>query len=88
MATIISLIFVGILLEIVNSLMLKLTIKEFTKNKKTFLILISFFTRMLMIAIVFYIFLDKKWENAILMLLGLTISKIFFIILTKLNLRK
>ncbi len=77
------LVFIGIMLGIFNSIALKYTIKIFLNLKSLSIIFISFFIRIFIVCLVFYIFLNNSWKNAALMLLGLTISKIFFIIYEK-----
>lgn len=79
---------VGILLGIFNSLAIKWTIEKFVKYKQTSLIVISLFFRMLIICSVFLIFMGGKWKNAVIMLLGLTISKIFFILRERKDVKK
>ena len=76
--------FIGIFLGIFNSLAIKITIRFYLKTKKIQLIFFSFFLRMIVICAVFYIFLNQNWRNAVIMLIGLTISKIFYIIYNKL----
>ncbi len=79
------LLLIGIFLGIFNSLALKLTINIYLNTKNTFIIFLSFFLRMFFVCIIFYIFLDKNWMNAVLMLIGLTISKLSFIIYNRMN---
>ena len=79
------LIFIGMLLGFLNSIALQFTIKIFLKIKSIAVIIFSLFLRLFLVCIVFYVFLNKNWKNAVLMLLGLTISKVFFIIYNRLN---
>ena len=79
----IFLIFIGLMIGILNSLALKWTIKKILEKKSVAVAISSLLIRLFVIATVVYIFLDKKWQNAIFMLIGFTIAKIFFIILTK-----
>lgn len=80
---IVILVSIGILIEILNSLALKWTVKKIVEYKNAGIAVFSFFTRMAVICTLFYYFMDGSWKNAVFMLLGLTISKIFFIILEK-----
>ena len=77
------LIFIGILIGTLNSLALKWTIKKIIEHKNTGIAVFSFFIRMSIICAVFYYFMNNNWKNAVFMLFGLTISKIFFIILER-----
>ena len=79
----IFLIFIGLMIGILNSLALKWTIKKILEKKSVAVAISSLLIRLFIIATIVYIFLDKKWQNAIFMLIGFTIAKIFFIILTK-----
>lgn len=79
----IFLIFVGLVVGVSNSLALKWTVKKILEKKSVAVAISSLLIRLFVIATVVYIFLDKKWQNAIFMLIGFTIAKIFFIILTK-----
>ena len=79
----IFLIFVGLVVGVLNSLALKWTVKKILEKKSVGIAISSLLVRLFVIATVVYIFLDKKWQNAVLMLIGFTIAKIFFIILTK-----
>lgn len=79
------LVFIGILIGILNSLALKWTIKKIVEYKNAGIAVFSFFIRITIICVLFYYFMKNNWKNAIFMLLGLTISKIFFIILEKKN---
>ena len=79
----IFLIFIGLMIGILNSLALKWTIKKILDKKSIAVAISSLLIRLFIIATIVYIFLDKKWQNAIFMLIGFTIAKIFFIILTK-----
>ncbi|MDR0423485.1 MAG: hypothetical protein LBH46_02735 [Rickettsiales bacterium] len=78
-----KLLLVGLLLGIVNTLVLKLTIKKMTSMKKYYLFFVSFFCRMFFIGTVFYIFLDKSYLNAIFMLLGFSVAKFIFLLKEK-----
>ena len=79
----IFLIFIGLMIGVLNSLALKWTIKKILDKKSIAVAISSLLIRLFIIATIVYIFLDKKWQNAIFMLIGFTIAKIFFIILTK-----
>lgn len=74
---------IGILIGILNSLGLKWTIKKIVEYKNSGIAAFSFFIRMAIICILFYYFMNNSWKNAVFMLLGLTISKIFFIMLER-----
>jgi hypothetical protein len=88
MTKIISLILIGMLLGILNSIALNWTLKKFVRTKQISVIVISHVIRIFFITFIFYIFLDGNWKNPLFMLFGLTISKLFFIILTKLKINK
>ena len=81
----ILLVLIGFIVGILNSLGIKWTIKKVVQYKNSTIIFLSFFIRMTLIFTVFYIFLDSNWRNAIFMLLGLTISKIIFILKERKN---
>ena len=79
----IFLIFIGLMIGILNSLALKWTIKKILDKKSVAVAISSLLIRLFIIATIVYIFLDKKWQNAIFMLIGFTIAKMSFIILEK-----
>lgn len=81
----IFLIFIGLMIGILNSLALKWTIKKILEKKSVAVAISSLLIRLFIIATIVYVFLDKKWQNAIFMLVGFTIAKIFFIILAKIQ---
>lgn len=81
----IFLIFIGFAIGFLNSLAIMWTAKQIVKNKNTFIVVPSLFFRLALICLMFYIFLDKNWKNALYMLIGLTISKISFIIFEKMR---
>ena len=74
------LIFIGFMVGVLNSIGIRWTIKKLVENKNSAIVVLSFFVRMTLICLIFYIFLDRNWKNAVFMLLGLTISKIIFIL--------
>lgn len=82
---IIILVFLGALIGMFNSLAIKWTIKKVLKYKNPGIAVLSFFIRMVIICLLFYFFMNSNWKNAVFILFGLTISKIFFIILEKKN---
>lgn len=81
----IFLIFVGFIVGTLNSIALKWTIKKMLVKKNVSIAMSSLFIRLFIICFVFFIFLDKRWQNALYMLAGFTIAKIFFIILEKIR---
>lgn len=81
-------ILIGFIVGVLNSLAIMWTAKQIVKLKNTFLIVPSLFFRLMLIAIIFYCFLDNNWKNAAYMLIGLTISKVLFIIIEKKRVKK
>lgn len=81
----IFLITLGFIIGTLNSIAILWTAKQIVKHKNTFIVIPSLFFRLGLICLMFYIFLDNNWKNALYMLLGLTISKISFIIFEKMR---
>ena len=82
------LILIGCILGCLNAVGIYLTIKLLLKYKNSSFVILSFSIRMIIISIIFYIFLDNNWKNALYMIIGLTISKIIFITYNKLSMKK
>lgn len=74
------LILVGFVVGFLNAIGIRWTIKKLVETKNSAIVVLSFFLRMIAIFVIFYAFLDNSWKNAIYMLIGLTISKIIFIL--------
>jgi hypothetical protein len=76
----IKLIIIGVILGFANSYLIERSIKTLIQKKKKHLFIFGFLFRITFICLVFYIFLDKNFLNAIYMILGFTIVKIGYIV--------
>lgn len=79
----IFLLLIGFMMGIFNFVGLKITLKKFVETKKISIIMLSFFTRITLICIVFYLFLNKSWTNAVFMIIGFIIAKYSIILFDK-----
>ena len=79
----IFLLLIGFTMGLFNFLGLKITLKKFVETKKISIIMLSFFTRITLICIVFYLFLNKSWTNAVFMIIGFIIAKYSIILFDK-----
>lgn len=84
----IKLIIIGLMLGILNGFALKFTVNLILKYKSPAIAVLSLLIRMSILVAVLYCFLDAKWQNALYMLIGLTIAKMFFIIYEKITIKK
>ena len=81
----IFLLLIGFIMGIFNFLGLKITLKKFIATKKISIIMLSFFVRIITICIVFYLFLNRSWINAVCMVAGFIIAKYSIILFDKLK---
>lgn len=81
----IFLLLIGFIMGLFNFLGLKITLKKFVETKKISIIMLSFFARIAIICIVFYLFLNKSWINAVYMVVGFIIAKYSIILFNKLK---
>lgn len=81
----IFLLLIGFIMGLFNFLGLKITLKKFVETKKISIIMLSFFARIVIICIVFYLFLNKSWINAVYMVVGFIIAKYSIILFNKLK---
>ena len=68
-----------------NFIGLKITLKKFIATKKISIIMLSFFARIITICIVFYLFLNRSWINAVSMMIGFIVAKYSIILFDKLK---
>ena len=76
---------IGFAMGIFNFLGLKITLKKFIETKKISIIMLSFFARIITICIVFYLFLNRNWINAVCMAVGFIVAKYSIILFDKLK---
>ena len=81
----IFLLLIGFIMGLFNFLGLKITLKKFVETKKISIIMLSFFARIITICIVFYLFLNRNWINAICMIIGFITAKYSIILFDKLK---
>ena len=81
----IFLLLIGFVMGLFNFIGLKITLKKFIATKKISIIMVSFFARIIIICIVFYLFLNKNWINAVCMVAGFIIAKYSIILFDKLK---
>lgn len=81
----IFLLLIGFVMGLFNFLGLKITLKKFVETKKISIIMLSFFARIIIICIVFYLFLNKSWINAVYMVVGFIMAKYSIILFDKLK---
>jgi len=74
---------IGFLTGVANYWVLKKTIDKMIKDKKLYIMFVSFFIRTFLVLTIFYIFLDENWKNMLCLLAGFILSKILSIYLTK-----
>ncbi len=79
----IFLLLVGFILGFLNSVALKWTIKKMLSKKNPLISVGSLMLRLTIISIVFFIFLDGKWQNALYILLGFSSAKFIFVFIEK-----
>ncbi|MDD2839531.1 MAG: ATP synthase subunit I [Rickettsiales bacterium] len=85
---VIFLFFIGFLMGVFNFFGLKWTINRAIKMKNIALIIQSLIIRMAIVCIVFFIFLDKNWKNAAIMIIGFISVKYLVILSDKIKIRK
>ncbi|MDR2527217.1 MAG: ATP synthase subunit I [Rickettsiales bacterium] len=73
------LVLIGFIIGVINNFLIKKTIRKLLEYKKVFVVVLSFILRFLLIGIIFYIFLNNNYWNAILMVIGFTLANFLFI---------
>lgn len=81
----IFLLLIGFVMGLFNFIGLKITLKKFVATKKISIIMLSFFARIITICIVFYLFLNRSWINAVSMIIGFIVAKYSIILFDKLK---
>ena len=81
----IFLLLIGFVMGLFNFIGLKITLKKFIATKKISIIMVSFFARIITICIVFYLFLNRSWINAVSMIIGFIVAKYSIILFDKLK---
>lgn len=81
----IFLLLIGFVMGLFNFIGLKITLKKFIATKKISIVMLSFFARIITICIVFYLFLNKSWINAVCMVVGFIMAKYSIILFDKLK---
>lgn len=71
---------IGILMDYLNNIGIKITTKKILNEKKQSIILFSFFIRLSIIMVLFYFITFGNFVKAISIVFGFTLSKVFFII--------
>jgi F1F0 ATPase subunit 2 len=84
----ILLLFIGFLLGIFNFFGLRWTINRVITTKNTSIVVVSFILRMIIVCLVFFIFLNNNWRNAITMVIGFISIKYLIILFDKIRTRK
>lgn len=73
-------ILIGIITDSLNNIGIKFTTSKFLKTKNQSIILLSLTLRLILFALVFYFTTKGSFKKAVLFVVGITISKILFII--------
>lgn len=76
-------ILIGVFLGFLNIFGVKYTVAKMINSKNQFIPIVSFFTRMLIFVILFYMLMDGDWKKAVSMLIGITLTKIFIVFYKK-----
>lgn len=71
--------FVGITINTTNNIALRYTVNKFIKTKKEWIILFSFFIRMLFLAFIFYLITRKSIQKAFFVTMGIVIGRIYLL---------
>lgn len=78
-------IFVGFVAGLFNFFSLKWTINKAIQTKNISLIVKSFILRMIVVCAIFFVFLNKDWKNAVLMVIGFLSAKYLIILSDKIK---
>lgn len=85
---VIFLFFIGFITGVFNFFGLKWTINRAIKMKNITFVIKSLIFRMAVVCLVFYIFLNKNWKNAVIMVLGFISVKYLVILSDKVRIIK
>ncbi|HSQ98228.1 MAG TPA: ATP synthase subunit I [Rickettsiales bacterium] len=77
--------FIGFITGVLNFFSLKWTINKMLQTKDISIVIKSFILRMTVVCAVFFIFLNKDWKNAVLMVIGFLSIKYLIILSDKIR---